>query len=291
MVPVLKDEKLQAQFERDGYVRMKFLNEQQIKRLRDFYEEVRQEHEAAIREKCLYSTSDTGNPDLLNRVDKVVKEVMVEQIEKHFKNYQLLVSNYLIKHDGDDTDMSPHQDLLFVNEPLQTSFNVWVPLQDTGKNGGHLRILKGSQYIHYYPRVAPTYPWPFQALAPLITNLSTPVYTTLGDCIVLNHAVIHGSAKNTTGQPRVAAIVAMCSAPADVFYYHMPTGGHNQIDKYLMPAEGFNYIGEGGKPKMGTLVESLNYSFPPLSKEEFLKWHKERAGLNIFNHVRRLLNS
>jgi len=282
MLPVFKDKKLQAKFDSDGYVKLQLFSAQQIATLRNFYAPIQQEHEAAIREESLYSSVETGNADLLIRVDKIVKEVVMEQVENVFQNYQTLISNYLIKGNGDKSELFPHQDLTFVNEPEQCSFNLWIPLQKTDKNSGQLRVLKGSHKIQYTLRVVPTYQWPFQKFSNTLRNLLTPIDTEPGECVVLNHSVIHGSAPNLTSQPRVAVILGMCSAPAPVYYYYMPNGDNMRIEKYLMTAEDYYYFLPDGRPQKGKLVDHVSYPFEPTHEEIFRNWIRQDSHLSFW---------
>ena len=289
MLPVFKNEKLQAQFEQDGFVKLKMLDEKAVARLRDFYSTVQGEHEAAINQACLYSSVETGNREILVSTDKVVKEVIMDKVEEHFKNYQTLISNYLIKNSGDNTELFPHQDLLFVDESKGCSFNVWIPLQKTDTKSGSLKILKGSHKIQPTMRVSPFYPWPFENFSSTIRGLFTDVETEPGECVILNHAVIHGSSENLTGQPRVAVILGMCTSGCDIFYHYMPEGNPaNGIEKYLMQPDMYYDLQANGKPNRGKLVDRISYSFEPVKLETFKKWIRNDGHFNLWDKARLL---
>lgn len=289
MLPVFKDKKLQTRFDADGFVKMKLLDEKAIKRLRDFYTTVQAEHEAAINDVSLYSSVETGNREILVATDKLVKEIIMDSVVKNFINYQTLVSNYLIKNSGDKTELSPHQDLLFVDESKGYSFNIWIPLQKTDTKSGNLRILKGSHKIQPTLRVSPFYPWPFAHLTETIRPMCTEVETEPGECIILNHAVIHGSSENRTGQPRVAVILAMCSSGCDIHYHYMPEGNPaNKIEKYLMEPDMYYDLQANGKPNRGKLVEYISHTFEPVKTEVFKQWIKRDNHFSIWDKARLL---
>lgn len=288
MLPVFKDNKLQVQFEEDGYVKLSLFSKQQITRLREFYVPLQQKHEAAIREQSLYSSVETGDANLLRQVDREVKAVVMEQVEKVFQNYQTLISNYLIKANGDQSELFPHQDLTFVDEPEQCSFNLWIPLQKTDKHSGQLRVLKGSHCIQSTLRVVPSYPWPFQNFSSTLRGLLTPIDTEPGDCVVLNHSVIHGSSTNLTGQPRVAVILGMCSAPAPLYYYYLPNGDSTRIEKYLMTAEDYYHFMPDGRPVHAKLIDTISYTFKPTEEKVLKKWIKHDSHLNLMQKVKLL---
>lgn len=289
MLPTFKNQKLQTRFEEDGFVKLKLLDEKAVKRLRDFYTTVQAEHEAAINDASLYSSVETGNREILVSTDSLVKEVILNEVEKHLTNYQTLISNYLIKNSGDKTELMPHQDLLFVDESKGCSFNVWIPLQKTDTKSGNLRVLKGSHKIQPTMRVSPFYPWPFSKLTETIRGLCTEIETEPGECVILNHAVIHGSSENQTGQPRVAVILGMCTKGCDIYYHYMPDGNPaNRIEKYLMEPDMYYDLQANGKPNRGKLVEYISHNFEPVKMETFKKWIRKDNHFNLWDKARLL---
>ena len=281
MLPVFKDEILQARFEREGYLKLKLFTPCQIAKLRDYYDNVKPQHEAALQSPSLYSSVETGNPELLIAIDKIVKDTVLEQVESVFQNYQLLISNYLIKDTGDQTELMPHQDLTFVNEPNECSFNLWIPLQKTDRNSGQLRIVKGSHRISKTLRVVPSYPQPFIKFQNTFRDLFTDIETEIGECVVINHSVFHGSSVNLTGQPRVAVILGLCSAPADIHYYYMPDGDNARIERYRMTAEDYYHFKADGRPSHARLVETVSFPFEPASKQTFKAWVRTEPHLSF----------
>ena len=147
LLPVLRDEELQAKFDRDGYVKFKLLTEGQVKELYDFYKKNEKRHEAAINDRSLHSTTEVFDGEFVDSVNQFIRKTTGETIEKHFFNTKFIAGCYLGKQVGDDTELKPHQDLSFVEEPDYCVFNVWMPLQATNKGTGHLKILPGSHKI------------------------------------------------------------------------------------------------------------------------------------------------
>lgn len=289
MLPVLKDPKLQKQFDEDGFVKLKLLDEAALKRLRDFYITVQAEHEAAINDPCLYSSVETGNRQILVETDKLVKEILMDEVEKHFINYQTIISNYLVKNSGEKSELFPHQDLLFVDESKGCSFNIWTPLQRTDTKSGGLRVLKGSHKIQPTLRVSPFYPWPFSHLNSILRPLCTEITTEPGESIILNHAVIHGSSENQTGQPRVAVMLGLCTSGCDIYYHYLPDGNPaNRIEKYLMEPDMYYDLQTNGKPGRGKFVEYISYNFEPVTIQTFKNWVKKDTHFSLWDKARLL---
>lgn len=286
MLQVFKDPALQAQFERDGYVKLKLFTPAQIASLRTYYEQVRSQHEAAINDPALYSSVETGDSELLIAVDQLLKGTIKDQIDATFQNIQPMISNFLIKNSGDTTELMPHQDLTFVDEPEHCSFNLWIPLQKTDSRSGQLRFLPGSHSIMKTLRVVPSYPRPYLPYIDTIRELSIPVETEIGECVVINHAVIHGSSANLTGEPRVAIIMGFCSAGTDIYYHYMPDGDPTRIEKYKMRGEDFYHFRPDGRPVYAAQVATIAHEFEPIPDTDFKKWVRRQTYLDLWTKAR-----
>jgi hypothetical protein len=274
MPRIFREDDLQKAFDRDGFVKIKLLRPDKIKKLADYYTTVHEKHEAAMHMRSLYSTMETGDKVLITEVDGLVKNTIMEDVNKVLINYQPLVSSYLVKASGDDTELYPHQDLTFVNEAEHCSFNIWIPLQKTDSLTGQLRVVRGSHKIEPTLRVVPSYPWPFEAYKGFFKEISTPIDTEPGDCVVLNHSVIHGSAANSGSDARVAVIMGACSAPTDIYYYCMQDSDSSRIGKYLMQPQDYYHLQPDGRPAHGRLLASVSHEFKPVSENAVKRWIK-----------------
>jgi len=271
---VFKNEQLQNEFDENGFVKFHFLSPEQVKRLHDFYMETQMQHEASVvNRKKFHATNDTDNAQLIADADSFIKEVMGEEINKHFYNYKTIAANYLLKQSSPESILNPHQDLRFVDEEKFYSFNIWVATEPTDKTNGCLRFLKGSHLLHNTIRPLPTYPWIYDNVSALIPVYFTDVPTEVGECIVLNHACIHGSYPNLSGHVRIAAILAMIPEEADICHYFLPEGNpENRVEKYAMSLDDFVNLKGGQRPEKAELVEVFKHEFTPADATAFFKW-------------------
>jgi hypothetical protein len=269
---VFRDEKLQSEFDENGFVKFRMFSFEQVKRLHDFYLQTQQQHEIVIDKRKFHATNDTDNASLIDSADRFIKEVMFEEIDKHFYNYKTIAANYLLKQSSPKSELGPHQDLRFVDEEKFYSFNIWVPTKPTDKRNGCLRFLKGSHRFHDTIRALPTYPWKYESVIREIPKYFTDVTTEIGDCIILNHACIHGSYPNLSGQTRIAAILAMIPEGASICHYFLPDGNPaNHVEKYAMTLNDFINLKGGQRPEHAVLEETFMYDFSPVEVESFLK--------------------
>ena len=277
---VFRDEKLQNEFDKNGFVKFRLFSKEQVKRLHEFYFKTQNAHETIIDKKKFHATNDTDNAELIASADAFIKEVMFEEIDKHFCNYKTIAANYLVKQPCEASALGPHQDLRFVDEQKFYSFNIWVATEPTCKTNGCLRFLKGSHLLHDTIRPLPSYPWKYESVASLVPEYFTDVTTEAGECVVLNHACIHASYPNLSEQIRVAAILAMVPENAEILHYFLPEGKpQNKVEKYAMTLDDFVNLKGGQRPVGAALLDTFEYDFSPVDVSIFLEWAK-RANSN-----------
>jgi len=270
---VFRDENLQNEFDENGFVKLHMFSKAQVKLLQDYYLETQSEHETVIDRKKFHATNDTDNAELIASADRFIKKIMFEEIDKHFYNYKTIAANYLLKQSSEESDLGPHQDLRFVDEEKYYSFNIWVATEPTSKENGCLRFLKGSHRMHDTIRPLPSYPWKYESVISLIPPYFTDITTDIGECIILNHACIHGSYPNLSGHTRIAAILAIIPKEADIYHYFLPDGNpENEVEKYAMTLGDFISLKVGCRPENALLIDKFKYDFSPINTSQFEVW-------------------
>lgn len=271
---VFKNEQLQREFDENGFVKFRMFSAEQVKRLHAYYAHTQALHEEnVVDRKKFHATNDTDNADLIGDADRFIKEVMFEEIDRHFFNYKTIAANYLLKQSAPESELLPHQDLRFVDEQKFYSFNIWVATEPTDKRNGCLRFLKGSHRLHDTIRPLPSYPWKYERVASLIPPFFTDVPTEVGDCVILNHACIHGSYPNLSGHTRVAAILAMIPQEAEICHYFLPDGNpKSPVEKYAMTLDDFIHLKGGQRPENAVLEKTFLHDFSSMEPADFLQW-------------------
>lgn len=279
---IFRDEKLQKEFDENGFVKFHMFSEDQVKRLHSFYLETQLQHEVVIDKKKFHATNDTDNATLINKADSFIKQVMFEEIDKHFYNYKTIAANYLLKQSSSDSELGPHQDLRFVDENRFYSLNIWVATEPTNKTNGGLRFLKGSHHLYDTIRPLPTYPWKYASVISLIPSYFTDITTEIGECVVINHSCIHGSYPNLSGRIRIAAILALVPEEAQILHYFLPDGNPaNKVEKYSMTLNDFVNLKGGQRPENAVLEDIFEYDFSSVEVSDFMQWvEQNNAGKN-----------
>ena len=267
MKPLFISPQHQQKFEEDGFVKIPLLNASEIAALLAEYDKVSKQHEQL--NIPYITTSLTFDAGLIAHVDEVLQKVMGPAINRFMIHYKLLFGNFLLTMPVNHSETAPHQDISFVDEDQFASVNIWVALQDIDKENGCMYFLKGSHKLVPTLRPACQYEWEFEHVKDEIINRAETFTAKAGDAFIFNHAVLHGSYPNTSGKPRVAAVIAAYHSEAPLIHYYMPTEKKGVLQKYAMTKEAFMNFTEGQPPENGVLLNEFNYEFRSLSKKEF----------------------
>lgn len=289
MKPLFISPQHQQKFEEDGFVKIPLLNASEIASLLAEYDKVSEQHE---RLNIPYiTTSLTYDAGLIARVDEVLQRIMGPAIDKFMIHYKLLFGNFLIKMPVSNSETAPHQDISFVDEDQYASVNIWVALQDINKENGCMYFLKGSHKLVSTLRPACQYDWEFEQVKEEIISHADTFTAKAGDAFIFNHAVLHGSYPNTSGKPRVAAVIAAYHSEAPLIHYYMPKDKKGVLQKYAMTKEAFLNFTEGEPPQKGVLVEEFNYEFRSLSKKEFEALTTKTQNKGLLHSITNLFKS
>ncbi len=275
MNQIIQEPELDARFKRDGYLRVGILDDFTVQQLRKLYEETRHDHEIVAAKNPFHSTQDTSDSELIKKVDSKAKEVLNPLVNDHFKDFKLLTANFLVKEPGPESVLHPHQDWNFVDESQSFSFNLWIPLEPTDKTNGCLRFLPGSHRITPTVRANDRYPWAFQHVIDLLESRLVDVPTNKGECVLLDHSVVHGSYANMTNVPRVALVLGICPKYAELRHYVSSDG--RTLSIYRLLPDQIRNLRKGERPFGAELMETRPFIFPMVSKERMADWFREQG--------------
>lgn len=126
---------------------------------------------------------------------------------------------FLCKFPGEESYFEPHRDWMYVDEARgPRSFVVFVALEDLTPDNGQLLMLPRSHRLD--DMVRGTHVWaPWLRHQEQITRRMVPLALRAGECAIWNHALVHGSAPNRTGRPRVAAALWVRPASAPLVHF------------------------------------------------------------------------
>jgi hypothetical protein len=277
----------QQAFEKDGYTLVNLLSEEEVQALRALYFSNKEAH-LLVKDK-MHSTSDTHNTDLILAVDAAIKDIVLPKAAKVLKEFDVLLGGFLVKEAGMGSETGFHQDPTLVDDPKYVSANIWISLQDTNFQNGNLQLVKGSHRMVDCLVVTPQFPVFYDSFRSILPQYATNVPVKAGQAIVLNNKLIHGASANQTDVERLAVVMAIKSkAAAWTFHYLEPGKDFTEIEKYAIDLQAFASLEKNQRPKNGTFLGKMHFSFPQISETAFLKFmHANYGTESIWNRLKR----
>lgn len=250
---LFKDEKLQRQFDLQGYVVVPFLPQADVAELRSlFFASYPDPPEG------FYSSSfDTDERKRISLNEKITA-VVDRYVPERFGEIRKLGSCFLNKQPGAAGEMPIHQDWTVTDEPAHDSVTIWIPLQDTDETNGAIQVIDGSHRFSAALR-APSLPDPFRQVQGELRQDLKVLRMKAGEAFIFSHALLHASPPNTGASPRIAVTYGLTAADAPLFFYHYEAGG--QTDRYAVEADFFQRYNRqiGSRPDFGQVTASLDY--------------------------------
>jgi hypothetical protein len=273
---IFRDGDLAAQFDREGFVVVPFLDAVEVQRLRRVYHDHHEESDVRKRMIPSYAPgfyASTFNNDARYRqaLSDEVTGTCRRALDALFESYRVFYAGILLKLTDPDGRLRVHQDPTLVDEAQYRPVNVWCPLQDIDARNGAMRLLPGSHRLYAGPR-ATSIPNPWQAHEAEIAERMTAIHMPAGFAILFTQATLHASEPNTSHQPRIVATMFVCHQRAAIQIAHRDDRTPQKIDLYsqdpdfLMRNEQFS-VNTTGTPTIGRYLRSLPYDGSPTPPE------------------------
>jgi len=279
----LSDEHQQT-FERQGFIVLPFLTEDEVAELDAFFDELHPE----LHGSGFFSGSYSNDFDYKKRASDGIVKVFGRRYAEVFTDYAPFGGAFLYKVPGENSALAAHQDWTIVDESQHVALNCWVPLCDVTMENGPLMIMPGSHYDRHNVVRAPTVPFFFSGNDDLVMQQLMPMEVKAGTAVILNQSVIHYSPPNRSGRVRKAITAGIKSAGAQMyFHYREPDREELEVremdDDFLIRFENFSQA-IMQRPAMGTPVGHIPYVSPILEREQLkekLREMKKGAGFEM----------
>lgn len=282
--PLFKDDALQAQFERDGWVKLSLLDGDEVERLLAYYHNLPAE---PLPDYGFHVSMDKASQSLKEGVMKELREVIGRKAASYFRDFQIFTASFVVKEHNPKGVVPPHQDWTFVDEEQFDSVTVWTTLVPTDMHNGCMGVINGSHRYFDYIRASPSPQcktpisdhaftlFPYMQLVPMVP----------GEALVFDNRTIHASPPNTSGQARIAAGIGITQAEAELYHYYLlPDEQPEQLERYTVDPQFFAQYNNGmlsamhkegkrpqGVTRKGTVVRNL----PKFTGDEILGMVKQ----------------
>jgi hypothetical protein len=273
---IFRDQAAAAEFERNGFLVVPFLDADQVERLREGY--FRHHAEPDVRARTIpsyapgfYASTFNNSMDYRRTVSAEVTSACAPALARLFDAFKIFYAGFLVKLPDANGRLRVHQDPTLVDEARFTPVNVWCPLQDIDDRNGALCVLPGSQRLYRGPR-ATSIPPPWAAHEGLIESRMTPLHLAAGAAVLFTQATLHASRPNVSDAPRITATLFLCHESASIRIAHRRPETPDRIDFYAQDDD-FMFqnvqfsVNSTGVPQIGSYLDSAAYDGTATSEE------------------------
>ncbi|PBQ30957.1 hypothetical protein CNR22_03960 [Sphingobacteriaceae bacterium] len=279
--PVFKNPLLEEEFNRKGYVKVPFLNSEEIDYLKaKFFETIVESGGPKTANDVDFdNTGDITydftfidrNEAYKKKVFDIITQTFQKKADEYLANYKPIIANYIRKKQGGG-EVPMHQNWAFVDEEKYTSVSIWVPLVDSNEANGTLQMVDGS-HKRFGKLRGPMIPWELEGIKEkIISDHLTPMNVKAGEGVILDDSIVHYSNINKTPGLRLAIQLIMTPAASGSLHYHLDRDADKGAVQVLETDVDF-YMGFHPwlKPKGKTILKTTPYKERKLNYGDFLK--------------------
>lgn len=220
--PIFRNETEQSMYARDGYVKKKILDRDQVAYILSELLKLKPddnyapERPGASNYHCTFLDTNEGYKRATNSLFKSFFNPIIEQ---HFFDYHVWNANFYVKPPGAGK-FEIHQNWTHVKEEKYTSFTMWCPLVDTTIENGTIAVVPGSHKI--LPDIATMdVPYYFEDFEDkLVGKYLKPIDCEAGEAVIFEDGVIHFSDINKSDKPRYALQILIGPKYSEPVYYY-----------------------------------------------------------------------
>lgn len=181
-----------------------------------------------------------GSPAIPDRarVDAEVRSVLAPAILDLLVGYEDFVGTLVVKQPTGDSLVDPHQDGTCHDDSVVPGVVAWVPLTPMDSASGYLRVLSGSQRCFPGVLSTPPTPTPYQQCREELLAALEPVEVELGQALLFDSRLLHGSSTNRSGRMRLAGYLRFKPVESPLQHYWYDEGA-KQVFGYEVPPDFF----------------------------------------------------
>jgi ectoine hydroxylase-related dioxygenase (phytanoyl-CoA dioxygenase family) len=226
VAPVFRDEELQEEFSRKGFVVVDLLDEHHLEQLRGLPDAIYRGERSGMHASNMCNEHEYRH-EVYERVRPVLETVVLDQLV----DYESCMAIMLLKFPGDDSEFISHQDWNLVDESRFRSLNVWCPMVDTDDRNGAMSFLPGSHRVLGAARCDPWYPEWYQSPGWQVrySEMET-VHVRAGQAVFFDHAIVHASGPNLVDAVRPAVALVVKPTAADLLHWYRPSADAVELE-------------------------------------------------------------
>ena len=286
MKPLFKNKEHQLKFEKDGYLILPILNENEVANLTNYYHSLNLKNE---KEYGFHVSMDRLNKDVCSEIQATIWDKILPKMDNYIENYKSFVANYIVKESYSLGFVPAHQDWSFVDKEDEgyCSITCWTALVDTTIDNGCMGVIKGSNNFlqNHRPSPSPQTPVPLSEHKFSIFPYLNPLAMKAGETLFFDSRTFHASPPNINSDIRLVASIGITQKDADLIHYYLkPDGNKNTLLKYKVDEDFFlkyynarlsNMYNKGEIITDYEVVEEINYTFEKITSEAMINMIKQ----------------
>lgn len=272
------DPELEAQFQKDGYVIIPFISEEEVAELKQaFFDSLPMsggnilagETGVDMDEITYDFTFIDKNPEFKKKVFNIIAEYFQPHADRILDRYRPIIANYIRKK-ATGGEVPLHQNWAFVDETQATSVSIWCPLVDSNEENGTLQLVPGS-HKRYGRYRGPMVPWELEGIKhDIIENYLVPANIKAGQAVVLDDSIVHYSAINKTQGLRLAIqLIMLPQEMPSIHYYLDHSKSPTQVEVLEVDHDFYMEFNPWKKPENVKRLGTIPFRPNNLSREEF----------------------
>lgn len=268
-IPYFKNQSVQHDFEKNGYVILKnLITESELNEVQDFFNDLKKLPSYTVNE-IFESSGNFTCRDTQKMIFDFVESFMHKIADRFIIKENCDIGDggtFFIKPTTSKSILHPHQDSTVIDEQNSYGFFVWLPLTNIDDQNGALNIIPKSHLwgnVHRSQHIQ----WAFKKQYRLLWDFMKPLYVNKGDAICFDTSIIHSSGINNSQNERIAFCGAIFEKNHSKVEYLLKK---KTIYKYNVSKD---YWLDGGQANnlKNFKFEEINYDYPnPVSKKQLL---------------------
>lgn len=241
MKQLFKNNEQQLKFEKDGYLILPVLNQDEVASLANYYHSFNLKHE---KEYGFHVSMDRLEKDVCAEIQATIWDNILPKLDHYIENYKSFVANFIVKESYSLGFVPVHQDWSFVDKEDDgyCSITCWTALVDTTIDSGCMGVIKGSNNFlkNHRPSPSPQTPVPLNEHKFSIFPYLKPLEMKAGETLFFDNRTFHASPPNTNSDIRLIASIGITQKDAELIHYYLkPDGNKNTLLKYKVDEDFF----------------------------------------------------
>jgi ectoine hydroxylase-related dioxygenase (phytanoyl-CoA dioxygenase family) len=276
---VLNDAVIEKEFQKNGYVKIPFLNEDEVVALKKGFFDLLPTSGGNITADDMgmdkYITYDftfiDKNIEFKQAVYDKITTYFAPHVKKWLADYRPIIANYIRKN-TDAGEVPLHQNWAFVDERKCTSVSIWCPLVDSNEENGTLQVVPGS-HKRYGEVRGPMIPWELEDLKQdIIDKHLVPMNLKAGEAVILDDSIVHYSAINKTDGLRLAIQLILVPSEEKSIHYHMDQSiSTTKVQVLEVDTDFYMQFNPWKKPANQKVLRTFDFTPFKMNAEEFAK--------------------